>query len=84
LPRWPAGFLLLFLWLRDLLRIRRILLMLAAGLAGWSLILVAAWLYTRTEGFILRDFQGFWHVLWVYLGDQYRLITRSLPHHGFC
>ncbi len=78
-----GGFLLLFLWLRDLLSVRRICLSLAAALAGGSLYFITAWMYTRTEGFVLRDFQGFWHVLWIYWGDQYRLITRGLPRHGW-
>ncbi len=78
-----GSFLLLFLWLRDRLSLLRILLMTGAGLAGMSLYLLAAWLVTRTDGYYLRDFQGFWHVIWVYMVDQYRFITRGLPQHGW-
>ncbi len=76
-------FVVLFLWLRDRLSVLRILLMTVAGLTGLSLYLFAAWMAMRTEGYALRDFQGFWHVIWIYLGDQYRFITRGLPQHGW-
>ncbi len=76
-------YLLLFLWLRDMLSLRRFSLIAGAGLAGLSFYLAAAWLVTRTGGFYLREFDGFWHVLRVYMGGQYRFIVGGLPRHGW-
>jgi len=51
--------------------------------AGSLLYVIAAWLFVGTDGFLFREYKGFWHVLWIYWRDQVLLIGHSLPNVGW-
>ncbi len=72
------------LWRQEQLQPRRISLLcglLAAGLLiGYSL---GALGFYGTAGYELRDYDGFWHLLWRIWRDQGQLLSRSLPREGW-
>jgi len=82
-PMFALG-LLYGLWRHELLLARRLallaVLLLAGIVAGY---LVTALVFMAGPGYALRDYQGFWNVLWLIWRDQLHHITRSLPREGW-
>jgi len=75
--------LIYLLWHDEQLGMRRVLgLLLCAGL-GLSMYFFAAWHFVGSEGYVLREYGGFWQVLWYGWRDQYWQITRSLSKSGW-
>ncbi len=48
-------------------------------MAGLTLYFIAALMFMGSEGYVLRGYTGYWHVLTVIAQDQYVQIARSLP-----
>jgi len=79
-----AGLYLVYLlWRYEQLTVRNVLLLTALILLGWSAYFLAAWWFIDTPGFDVREYTGFWNVLWHTWRDQYVLIGKSLPTTGW-
>ena len=79
-----GGLLLYMMWQREQLRVRAVAGLLAVGFTGAILLyLASAWCFYETPGYHLREFQGFWHIMWITWRDQYFLIVHSLPRQGW-
>lgn len=78
------GVVLLYLmWQKNDFRPGPVIAMAGCFLLGLSLYLLGAWRYQGTPGYFLRQYTGFWQIVWVMLCDQYLLLTRSLPARGW-
>ena len=72
------------LWRHEMLLPRRLGILSALVLVGIVLgYLFAALVFFRSPGYGLRDYQGFWNVLWLIWRDQALQISRSLPREGW-
>ncbi len=78
------GLTMLFrLWKTGGLNIPVAVALALAGVVGLSVHLVSAWIFCGSEGFVLREYNGYWHVVRQILQSQYALIGRSLPREGW-
>ncbi|MFO7869977.1 MAG: tetratricopeptide repeat protein [Kiritimatiellia bacterium] len=76
-------FFVLMLWRNGHLRPLPVLGVSACTLLGLSLYLAAAWIFYGTTGYEIREYDGFRQIIWYMWRDQYFLLTRSLPRHGW-
>ncbi len=78
-----GGYLVFLLWREEKLRTPVIVQLVLCAVSGLLLYLVSAWLFYGTEGYHLRNYSGYFQVVWFTWRDQYFLITRGLPKEGW-
>ena len=78
-----AGTVFLTMWARE--NISRVQLLSASlcALAGLSAYFLVAWAFYGSEGYFLREYVGYFDVLWFMWRDQVWSLTRSLPRVGW-
>jgi len=74
-----AGYLLFDLWKNEELNSRNITKMVLPGIAGLLGYFVVAALYCGSEGYEIRGYTSFFHILWYMWRDQCLLLAKSLP-----
>ncbi len=70
-------------YLRDDIRLGRILLLGLLALLGLGLFLLAARHFCATADISLRDYSGYWDVVWTMVRDQARTMRAALPRVGW-
>jgi tetratricopeptide (TPR) repeat protein/4-amino-4-deoxy-L-arabinose transferase-like glycosyltransferase len=79
-----AGLGLIFaMWRREHLRIGPLLGVAVTAVLGLLLYLLAAWRFQGTEGYVIREYDGLYQVLFYTWRDQWFAIKRSLPPVGW-
>ena len=78
-----AGAIALVMWRKEAFSVRAILAVLTAVPAALMLYALAAWSFYGSEGYVLREYKGFFEVIWFFWRDQYWEITRTLPRVGW-
>jgi len=71
------------LWLHETLRPGPIAVLTVVFLAGVSTYFLAAWSFYGSFGYTLREYNGFFDIVWQMWRAQYALITSSLPREGW-
>ncbi len=71
------------LWRREVLSIGAAVQLLLAALAGASVYVFAAWQFTGSPGYELREYSSMWEVLLFMWRSQYYMLTQSLPKVGW-
>jgi protein O-GlcNAc transferase len=71
------------MWRHDDLNGPNVALLVFSALLGLSLYFLVAWRFFGTDGYVLRDYEGFLQVLVFMWRDQFFEITRSLPRVGW-
>lgn len=75
--------LIVLMWRHNQLRPIPVTLFLLAGVLGACVYLLAAWGFYASDGYELRGYGSFKHILRVMLTDQIGLIVSDLPRHGW-
>ena len=75
--------LVLILWMREELRLPRLLAALGCALLGLTLYLIAAAFFYGSEGYQIREYSGYFNIIWITWREQFFLITRCLPKQGW-
>ncbi len=78
-----VGYTLVIMWRNGDLRPVRAAAAAACALVGLSVYLLAAWNFHGSAGYVHREYQGFWWILWYMWRDQYFMLSRSLPRVGW-
>ncbi|MCE9615690.1 MAG: tetratricopeptide repeat protein [Lentisphaerae bacterium] len=79
-----AGVYLALLWHREALEFKEWAPVASVALlAALGLYALAAWSFYQTPGYVLREQQGYFDVLWSMWRDQWYLLARSLPGQGW-
>ena len=71
------------LWRQGRLNGGSVVLVVIPGIVGLSLYLLAAAAFHGSDGYHLREYSGYWKIVWFMWRDQYRLIMSSLPREGW-
>lgn len=78
-----GGYLLINLWKREEFEAKFVIKIVFAGMVGLLFYFVAAWFFAGSEGCEMREYGGYFHVVWYMWTEQYMLISRSLPRTGW-
>ncbi len=76
-------YLLFFMWQKEQLNARHVVKLVLCVLAGLMLYFIVAWQFCGSEGYQLRNYKGYFNVIWFTWRDQYFLILRGLPKEGW-
>ena len=74
---------LLRLWKTGNLNVSTYIWLAAAGIAGLSVYFISVGIFCGSEGYVLREYSNYFHVLKLILKYQYMLLAHSLPKEGW-
>jgi len=78
-----GAWLLYVMWKRDVLRLTVVLALVACAVLGLLMYLPAAWGFYKTPGYELRQYSGFFDIIWQMWHSQYAAISHGLPKEGW-